>query len=308
MSLDVYSLRQQLASAQARLQEYTDISMYYIPLFPKPALTMFLLVISQANELRVLRDNVCQNCRRRFTPSPESTGTASSSALIHPLSSPNGPTKHKPFWRRMLSQRSTKHPLTLSSTHASNLTFATPLILKSSAIEGLPLETSKPATIVPIPATEISPSEISPEWLVEYEKIKSRTVDVSFVRAHAREANVMSVRFSPDGKYFAASVAKYSGRVVIYGVESTKELSALFLHCMSLLTICKNSVLREPSPNQNDKLGIYYLCFAPDGRHLATTGTDNRVRVCFPPSPKRHFLILQFPALDNFRKTSTQCL
>ena len=57
------------------------------------------------------------------------------------------------------------------------------------------------------------------------------------------------------------------------------------------MTICEISVLREPSPGQNKKLGLWYLCFAPDGRHLATTGSDDRVRVCLDsPTLRSPFL------------------
>ena len=198
------------------------------------------IVISQANELRILRGNICQNCKLRFSPSPESSvGTPSSSVVIHPQSS-GGParlSKHKPFWRRMLTQPfPTKHPdlnLTPPSIHASNpASNPAPIpTLKFPSFEHL-TQTSKSAIIDSVPATEIPIApETAPEWLVEYGNSESRSVDVTFVRAHEQEANVNSLRFSPDGKYLAASVVGFSGKISIYSVESPKETrSVLFLH------------------------------------------------------------------------------
>jgi hypothetical protein len=250
---DVQSLRQQIASAQARLQQYTDISMDYIPSSLESALTRFPLyyiVISQANELRILRDNICQNCKARFTPAPESSAgtpsSSSSSALMHPHSSPEArePTNRKSFWRRILSQPIPTKRLDLSlpqsSIPPSNLSYAHPpaLIAKSSTIEHHPLpQTPKTVTVIPVPATETPiQGATRPEWSVEYEKPESRAVNVTFVCAFAREANIMSVNFSRDGKYLAASVAGYSGKISIYGVESAKETwSALVLHRTSYI-------------------------------------------------------------------------
>ena len=198
----------------------------------------------------------------------------------------------------------TKHPdlnLSPSSIHASNPT-SIPAPIPTPPIEH-PSQTSK--SIIDLPATEtpISP-ETTPRWLVEYGK-ESRSVDVTFVRAHEQEADVNSLRFSPDGKHLAASVG-FCGKVSIYNVESAKKTwSALFFIERVYLRF---SVLRESSLGQNKKLGLWYLCFAPDGRHLATTGSDDRVRVCLNSlsSLSSPSISTPFSALGNLRKASPQ--
>jgi WD40 repeat protein len=185
-----------------------------------------------------------------------------------------------------------------SSISPSSLTSARPLTLQPSTVEHIPLQTSSVTTVSVSAAETPIPSKTTPEWSVEYEKTESRAIDLTFVCAFAQEANTMSMVFSPDGKYLAASTASYTGKISIYEVDSAKEAwSVLMLDCISYycLIISDISVFIEPSPSLNDRLGIWYLRFAPDGRHLAATGTDDRIRVCLPSfSPRKRFLNLHF--------------
>jgi len=219
---EIQTLRQELANTRIKLQDYADTGKYVVKLCTSYlSIIVKTTVISLHGELRTLREGICNSCKRKFVPanlvssSSQAAKRKPASTVSSLVKSSQGQAKHTIptfSWRRLLKTRVSGHIPTNSGPPK-------PEILKESKNISL----SVPIPSIPGEAVTQKPIPSVPCWFAEQDPTANAALDVTFVREFIHKGSVRFVRFSPDGKHFAAVVkaTNYNnGALFIYNVET----------------------------------------------------------------------------------------
>lgn len=115
----------------------------------------------------------------------------------------------------------------------------------------------------------------TPEWSAEFDG--HRTLKIDLVKAIQHKNAVLSVKFSPDGKYLAAGCV--NGAAYIYDARTgeRKRFDFIYQAVFDLLIHAfYGSALKDKFAKD---VSVRIVCFSFDNKLLATAGSDHQIRV-----------------------------
>ena len=221
-----------------RNSKHTPIEVRHISMFSYSLECPFDVVQSLSNELRTLKENVCQSCKKIFTAT---MSLASPQAILASRSYPGTPEDSMNFWRLVWQHHALPvlagYPgwassyLDIDSISLDQFPSLNPP-LKPTLIPISPSITERSLTLS-ISPTESSSNGISPS--VSQDEIDNGTLHVNFVRSFIRKGQIRSVRFSADGRYLGVVLRKGSrhitGAIVIFDIETGEETWSVVIFC-----------------------------------------------------------------------------
>ena len=218
------------------------------------------LVVSQANELTILRKILCQSCKHKFrdatfdsSPFPAqhdrpTTSRRGTQTSIDQASIPDSPT---PFFsaREVTTPKSSSPHISTAKLSQSRQGF-----LSSKNVPS-PNQFGNTETTASTSSSKTSPRPNNPKgnshfrWSPTHCPKADKTLDVNLERTFFHEDQVNCVKFSLDGKYIAIGLSGrdskknilFNGKVIVYGTETGKRawsvLYAFLVHIFTLFPL-----------------------------------------------------------------------
>lgn len=235
----------------------------------------------------MLRKIICQNCKRKFldaafnsspSPTPPSLHGATPRAA-NPVHQAPVPAFPAPFDSRCQATTSQSSPRISTTDISTSSDGASQRQGPSGQFERIKTTSARPGNLE-------HNSEIP--WSVGYRPKVDKILDVTFERAFVYKGHVNCVKFSMNGKYVAIGLSGgesrdlnhilFNGEVVVYSTESGEQIwSVSLLILASSVLITYLSRLAEHS--EEEKSGVYTMCFSPDDRLLAIGHVDGHINV-----------------------------